>query len=562
MSITDGRRIDHGSRLECDVCIVGAGAAGITLALELAKSSLSVILLESGGHKPDAATQDLYDGDVADPRVHSPPRHYRRRQFGGTTTIWGGGCIPYDPLDFERRDHVPHSGWPFGRDELDRWYPRANRLLEAGDFAYHAADALPGEPRTMIPGFTSARVRDDLLERNSPPTDFARRYGALLRNAPRVRVLLHSNCTHLGANADGRAVDHVDVATLSGNRFTVAARRFVLATGGLEVPRLLLASRDVHPEGIGNGADLVGRYYMRHLSGPVGRLELPTSTGRLRYGIRTSPDGVHCRRLLALTPDEQRRQGVANLILRLWSHVPDPSHRSGGLSTLYLLSRLLPYEHKKWTRGVPEERLVARHLRNVAADPLGALAFARRVVFGRMLTRRNHPTMMTEPGAGWYALNFVSEQVPNDASRVRLTDRRDALGMPRIHVDWRYTDLDVETVKRSCRVVAEEFARSGAGRFTFSDEEVDETIRWNGAYDAHHIGTTRMSDSPSRGVVDRDCRVHGVDNLFICSASVFPTGSHALPTLTIVALAVRLAAYLEAADARVPAAAYAGVAGG
>lgn len=550
MAIIDGRKVERGTRLECDVCIVGAGAAGITLALELAQSALSVILLESGGHAPDAATQDLYDGDVADPSVHSLPRHYRRRQFGGTTTIWGGGCVPYDPIDFEDRDYVPFSGWPFGREEMDRWYPRANRLLEAGDFRYHVADALPGQPRELVPGFRSERVLDTLVERNSPPTDFARRYGPLLRDLPRVRVLLHSNCTHIAALPEGHSIDHLKVATLDGNEFTVAARRFVLATGGLEVPRLLLASRDVHPDGIGNDRDLVGRFYMRHLSGSVGRLHLPVRASSLRYGIHTSPDGIYCRRLFSISPDEQRRARIGNIIMRLWSPMADPTHRSGGLSTLYLLGKLLPYERKKWSRGVPEPAgLVAKHIRNVATDPAGAAAFASRVV-RRAFTGRNYPTMMTGPRADWYSLNFVSEQEPNPQSRVRLGDRRDALGMPRLHIDWRYTAGDVRTVTHAYRVVADEFARTGAGRFEHADEEVEQTIRFNGAYDAHHIGTTRISDTPSTGVVDRHCRVHGVENLFVCSASVFPTGSHALPTLTIVAMAVRLAAHIRAAATR------------
>src|SRR5690606_436809 len=150
----DGRTVESGTNLSCDVCIVGTGAAGVTLALELAKSSLSVIVLESGDRKRDPATQDLYDGEVANPDLHSAPRYYRMRQFGGSTTKWGGGCVPFDPIDFEKRDYVPESGWPFGREELDRHYPRANELLEAGDFKYNAAESLPGQPFHMIPGFS------------------------------------------------------------------------------------------------------------------------------------------------------------------------------------------------------------------------------------------------------------------------------------------------------------------------------------------------------------------------------------------------------------------------
>lgn len=558
--IDDGRRIPDGSILDCDICIVGAGAAGITLAVELLRTPASVVLLESGGRAFDRRTQALYEGEVADTRLHSPPHRYRRRQFGGTTTIWGGGCVPFDPIDFEHRAHVSHSGWPFGRDELERYYPRASELLEVGESHYDAAAALPGQPREIIPGFRSERVLGTLLERNSRPTNFARRYAAILRSAPRLRVLLHGNCTRLTADRDGAAIDHVAVATLAGNHFIVAARYVILATGGLEVPRLLLASRDVHPEGIGNAHDLVGRYYMRHLTGSVGTLQLNGPRVRLDYGVHRSRDGVYCRQLFSIAPEQQRELEIGNIIFRLWSSIADPRHRSGGLSAQFLAQWLLPYERKKWSRVQSREASpIPAHLRNVASDPVGVLAFAYNILSRRMLARREHPTVMVNPATNRYTFNFVAEQVPFRESRVRLSEVRDPLGMPRIHIDWHYTEQDVHTIRTAYRVLAEEIARSGCGSLDVGEEEIERTLERNGGFDAHHIGTTRMADDPAEGVVDRNCRVHGVRNLFIASSAVFPTSGHALPTLTIVALAVRLAAHvhgvLEAAARPVPVAA-------
>jgi choline dehydrogenase-like flavoprotein len=179
VAIIDGRQIETGADLKCDLCVIGAGAAGIGLALELMQTPLSVILLESGGRKLDPQTQELYDGEVADAVPHSPPRYYRKRQFGGTTTVWAGACLPFDPIDFEVREYIPYSGWPFGRAELDRYYPKACKLLEAGDPCFRVSEALAGQPREMIPGFVSDRVHTDDLERNSRPTNFGKRYEQL-----------------------------------------------------------------------------------------------------------------------------------------------------------------------------------------------------------------------------------------------------------------------------------------------------------------------------------------------------------------------------------------------
>jgi choline dehydrogenase-like flavoprotein len=552
MPIVDARQIENGAELRCDLCIIGAGAAGIALALELMQTQLSVIVLESGGRKPDPQTQELYDGEVADASSHSPPLYYRKRQFGGTTTVWGGACVPFDPIDFEVRDYIPHSGWPFGREELDRYYPKACDLLEAGDSCFRAPEALVGQPRDMIRQFVSDRIPTENLERNSRPTDFGKRYEPELRGAPRVRVLLGANCTHLAASPEGQTIDRVDVATLAGNQFTISARYFVLAAGGLEVPRLLLASRDVRRQGIGNDRNVVGRFYMCHLASTVGRLQLHGSSSEIINKYERSPDGIYCRRRFWIAPELQRELRIGNIILRLASPpIGDPSHRLGALSALFLAHGLLPYERKKWSRGASgSPALLARHVWNIIADSFGTSAFAAHVFFERVVARRKYPAVTVTPRTNCYSLYFLAEQVPTWESRIRLSERRDRFGMPRIHVDFRYTDFDVRTVKCAYRALADDMARTGAGRLDFSNEELEQTILRDGAFDGHHIGTTRISDNPLTGVVDKDCRVHGLGNLFIAGSSVFPTSSHANPTLTIVALAVRLASHLRALASR------------
>jgi len=539
--------LPDGQCFHTNICIVGAGAAGIAMALDLAGSRIRVLVLESGGIKADAPTQQLYAGSVADATLHSPPDRYRQRRFGGSTTIWGGRCVPFDEIDFEARAYLPHSGWPFGRKELEQHYVRANELCEAGAFAYLAREAFNGGLRPMISGFHSQVFTQDTLERFSRPTDFGACYGDRLRAADNVCVLLHANLTSLNLNGQGTRVSSATVQTLGGKTFSVQADHFVLAAGGLEVARLLLACRDVQPQGIGNDRDQVGRYYMCHIAGTVGRLEFhrPQSVW---HGYDISRDGVYCRRRLALTADAQRRWQVGGFVARLHHpRITDPSHQTGILSLLYLAKGMIPYEYGKRLHGEEAADFLTwmRHVGNVASDPYDTAAFLLHWVRYRTFARRKFPSVIVRPKANCYSLDFHAEQEPNPSSRVTLDAEIDALGMPRIRVDWRYSAGDVEAVRRSIGLLAAELRRCKVGTFNYDPATLEaEMIRY-GAYGGHHIGTARMGTDPHTSVVDPDCRVHGVANLFVAGAATFPTSSQANPTLTVVALSLRLAGHLK-----------------
>jgi choline dehydrogenase-like flavoprotein len=545
----DTRDVPDGEVLSADLCIVGAGAAGISIALELADSSIDVLLLESGGLQPEKATQDLYAGTVADERLHSPPDTYRQRRFGGTTTIWGGRCMPLDAIDFEYRDFMPNSGWPIDRSALMPFYPKANRLCEAGAFSYTASEAFEQPLRPMIEGFESGHFSTDSLERFSCPTDFGARYGHRLRAAPNVRVLLHGNVTHVQLDAGGERVESLVVRTLGGKTLRATAKQFVLAAGGLEVARLLLASRDVHTRGIGNSGDLVGRYYMCHLAGTIGALRLERPLGAVWNGYDVSDEGVYCRRRIALRPETQRQHRIGNFVARLHHpRITDPSHRNAILSLLFLAKFVIPYEYGKRLHGGERASLRAwlHHARNVALGPFDAVGFAWHMLKDRKLAERKFPSIIIKPKANLFSLDFHAEQQPTPDSRVELTNEVDALGMPRLRVDWRYTALDVQTVTRSLALLALDIERSGVGALAYDPAGIEFEMTRYGAYGGHHIGTARMGHDPRLSVVDADCRIHGVGNLSIASAAVFPTSSQANPTLTVVALALRLAGRLRA----------------
>lgn len=541
--IENANTVPRGTTVQADVCIVGAGAAGIPLALSLSGKGLSVLLLEAGERTQDPKAQAHYEGEVADERMHSPVHRYRLRGLGGSTSLWGGRCMPYDPIDFEERAWVPHSGWPISYEGLLPYYARANAWAEAGVFSYDARQALPDAP-PMFAGFDSPIVRTDGLERFSCPTDFGRRYRKRLEVASDVRVLSGAHCTGVRLDPAGAQVRALDVATLAGNRFQVSARAVVLAGGGLETARLLLHSTDVAPQGVGNQFDVVGRYYQCHIAGNVGALTIHGPVKNVRHGYEVAPDGVYCRRRLAIDAAVQRKHGLLNAVARLhFPKITDPAHRSGVLSGLVLARNLISYEYGKRLRDSEpaSAETMARHLLNVVRDPFDTAGFLTHWLRKRTFATRKFPSVILSNRTNRFSLEVQGEQQPLASSRVLLTREADALGMRRLKVDWRYCAADIESVARTLDLLAAELERTGVGRFDYDRDELEGDLMRYGAYGGHHIGTTRMGNQPRTSVVDADCKVHSVSNLYVAGSAVFPTSSQANPTLTIVALALRLA---------------------
>ena len=549
--IEDADTLSAHTRLDSDVCVVGAGPAGIALALALGEQGISVLLLEAGREAPDTAAQALYEGELAN-RDHSPPQRYRLRGLGGSSVLWGGRCMPLDPIDFESRDWVPHSGWPLAHDDLLPYYRAAQGLVEAGRYAYDADEALP-HALPLIRGWSSDIVSTRSLERFSCPTNFGRRYARRLRLSPAIRVLRGAVCT--GIRLEGpapppgalRAVRSLDVATRAGRRLQVRARVVVLAAGGLETARLLLCSDDVLSCGVGNTHDVVGRYYMCHIAGNLGTLTLRGPVSDVRHGYEVSPEGVYCRRRLSIRAPYQRREGLLNAVARLhFPRIADPAHRSGVLSGLFLMRRFISYEYARRLHdgSALSASRITRHLLNVVADAPDTVAFLAHWLARRTLAQRKFPSVILRNRTNRFSLEVQGEQQPHPDSRVKLADAVDDLGMRRLRIDWRYRPEDIASIGRTLDILAAEFARSGAGLLQIEHARLEEDLLAYGAYGGHHIGTARMGRDPRTSVVDPNARVHDVGNLYIAGSAVFPTSSQANPTLTLLALSLRLADHL------------------
>jgi choline dehydrogenase-like flavoprotein len=519
--IIDARRLSDTADIRGNIAIIGGGAAGITLALELAEHFKGVLVLESGATAYEKETQDLCDGKL---NGHTQPdlRTSRLRFLGGSTNHWGGQCPMLDPIDFERLPDRPYSGWPFGFATLLPFYNRAYRYCEIDTFD----DAVPHVDATARRLFESPELqltefRYSLL--NSLPTKFGERYWPQLSSSDRIRVYLNANVTGIVANDSKRAIQSLDVRTLNGLKLTVTAAAFVLCCGGIENARILLNCTRDFATGLGNEHDLVGRFFMDHFCADagvivpqievydLGALDQHKGVTRDRGGLMNAAETVR----------QPGRRGCSLLLYPMYDGVAmPPSYKA--------FHQIMQYAK----RGAVVSNF-GEHLCTALEEPQ-AIA---RVLYHRLSTRPRPRPVQTI----W--VKMEGEQSPNPASRVTLSDDVDALGMRRAVLDWQIELLDGSNLYQTAMELARSVGAAGFGRMAMNLEPGNELSKVISCW--HHIGTTRMHDDPRQGVVNRHCAVHGLSNFYVAGSSAFPTSGRANPTITILALAIRLADHLK-----------------
>jgi choline dehydrogenase-like flavoprotein len=513
----DARTVPSGTVVETEVCIIGAGAAGITLAREFSGSPFRVALLESGGMEFEEATQALYEGQSIGESFENLLGS-RLRFFGGTTNHWGGYCLPLDTIDFEPREDFPYHGWPFPKTHLDPWYARAQQVCKLGRYDYRPSQW--GIPTGKIaPPFAGPIFETKLIQEN--PVRFGPAYGPELRDAPRVTVYLYANACYFDGGETGAEIKELSVKTLSGRDFAVRSRIYVLATGGIENARLLLASGKSGGNGLGNAHDLIGRFFMVHLAYSVGTIVL--SDQHMDVDFMTngpySPDTYRIDPIIGLSERSMHERRLPNMIM---GPVFQFSPVRGAVEAL---------KHLMGGEGSGGSTLT--DLSKVIGDLDGVTSFViRKALFGQGIP--------VEALQVWGA----SEQQPNPLSRITLGSTRDQLGMREVVVDWRLVAEDQSKAAAIVRLLGVEVGRTGFGRLRPSFGE-DGAWPKDFVGNDHHMGTTRMHRDPTLGVVDENCRIHAMANLYVAGSSVFPTGGANNPTLTIVALALRLADHLK-----------------
>jgi choline dehydrogenase-like flavoprotein len=533
LSILDARHLDRDAEIRTGICIVGAGAAGITIAAELDALPLDVCLLESGGLEPDAVTQDLYSLES----VGYPVRENfmsRARYYGGSCNVWAGRSMRLGQRDVEGRDWVPGSAWPIPHHEIAAHYPRAARLLrlpalERFDRAGYDG-ALSDSERSL---FADDELVPTISLWGKRPMRFGDTHRSAIRRSSSIKLVLRANLTRIHLTENGTAVESVEASTLEGKRLSIRAKVYVLACGGLENARLLLAASDRHPGGIGNQYGVVGRYFMDHPRAVFGRVRLRRGCvlpllrgsalrdGKVQFGMSAAPE-------------VQRRRGLLNHYATLESEFS--GYAAGGYQSLVKTMKVLlrkGHAGSRWSVG-----------RAGLGDIPGLIYLLTPKELMPHVVYRWHTRLRNARHSRLRDANAVvvyfCEQPPDAESRVTLSRERDRLGISRLVLDWK---LGPEVTRSVLEL--QELLRAGLDRAGIGVLETGTELQFTDA--SHHMGTTRMSDDPRTGVVDTDCKIHGLENLYVSGSSVFPSAGHANPTLTIVALALRLAQQLRAA---------------
>ncbi|MBB5986947.1 FAD-dependent oxidoreductase [Sphingobium lignivorans] len=509
--------------IEADLCIIGAGAAGITLASKFANSNIRVLLLESGGPSIDRETERL-NSEATVTGLGYPLQASRLRFIGGTTNHWAGNCYRFLERDFEAKPGIAHTGWPIRLSDVEPFLPEASQIAL---FREEPADWDPADWRKRLhtaawdidPGKFTSRVT---FLANNPATDdktFAN-YLPRFEKAPNVRFLTNANVVEL---IGGGSVESARVRTIAGNEMTVRAKTFILATGGVENARLLLASRRSNPNGMGNQNDQVGRYFGDHVV-------------ISQYFVR-NPD-IPLDRLILQQPFYRDTEAFSHFV------IGDEAFREQGLDDVFLRFDPVPEKPR-------EGELALWRLKDaVAGGSPGQIkgadvvaAITRPHESGGALLRRA-VCRNGDPIAFKVAGRLTPR--PHPDSRITLSDRTDKVGMPIANLNWALADEGKHSLHRAFELFAQEAGRLNLGRFQLT---FDPAQPWPDYPEMdvgfHHTCSTRMSDDPRNGVVDRNCRVHGMDNLYVAGSSVFSTAGSGSPTMMLVALSLRLADHLR-----------------
>lgn len=512
----DARSLPNNSVIEGDICIVGAGAAGISIALDWMRSKYKVILLESGGFKYDDSVQDFYKGTGTGQKYY-PLRSSRLSLFGGTTGHWSGMCAPFDDIDFMKRDWVPNSGWPITKKDLDPFYARANEKLKLGPYEYDLEYWQKDRPNLNAFPLDKNTVWHKMWQL-SPVSGYnggmSKAYKDDVVKSGNIHLYTYATVVDVIANEGVSNISHVLVKNLEGKTHTVKAKHFILAGGAIQNARILLASNSQAKQGLGNDRDVVGRYFMEHLEIMTAELWLlrPFASDLFTYGSEPGKTRLWCE--LAIAKDLQIKKNILN--------------GTCGLNPLSIADKgTSPME--VWQDEDPRKAIDTMHKVWQQAD---SIAHA------------------TKGGAVEQAYEFQTriEQAPNPDSRITIGPEKDEVGVPRANLHWSLTELDKRSVRTVNLLIGQELGRAGVGRVKLKDFLRDENdMSWppgtSGGW--HHMGTTRMGTDPSKSVVDSNCQVHGINNLYVAGSGCYVTSAAPNPTLTIVALSLRLSDYVK-----------------
>lgn len=526
------------------VIVVGSGPVGLALATDLARRKISVTVLESGENGVNPTIQALSDARLAEPVRHDEMGVAVSRRLGGTSNLWGARCLPFDPIDFRERDFVD-ARWPFGYDAIAPYWPRALAATAAGDAVFETSPLLK-------PG-TDTAFSVDCLERWANVQAAQNVHADAIKGDPAIEVRTMATVTGLNVDSGGR-LESVTVAhSLTGETVDVPAETVVIAAGGLETTRLLLATQRQRSGLFGGPDGPLGRYYMGHVIGEIADIIFSSSATGRAFDFQIDAHGSYVRRRIVPSEATQMEQQLLNCAL--WpvvAPVADPSHRSAVLSMVYLalafgpVGRLLVAEAIR-RRHIPDRPgQWFKHIRNVILGAPTAAVFAAQFFHRRYFRPERLPGFFVQNSANRYGLFYHAEQAPHPDSRARLSEQTDRLGLPSLQIDLKFTEQDIDSVVRTHDLLEAWLQKTGMGTLDYRMPrgERHASVLQQAAHGTHQCGLARMASSRSEGVVDADLRCFDVPNLYLATTAVLPTSGQANPTLTTVALALRLADHI------------------
>jgi choline dehydrogenase-like flavoprotein len=574
MRIENLAELRANATIDADLVIVGGGPAGLTIAREFFGSPIQVLILESGQLTETPRATDLNTVEsIGEPKgeaeirrriewhgsgssswsQQAQPYGVRCRVLGGSSHAWAGKVAAFDSADFAKRDWIPYSGWPFTLESLTPFIDRAAVTLNLGPNCYDSEfwsllglkTPPAGPDPQLLQSFFWQIARSRFNSRD------IMRFGSefVTLTAPNVRVLVNATVTSIDTNAEGSAFDGLEVSTIDGVRSRVRAKAAVLAASAIENPRLLLASRKTYSCGLGNGNDRVGRYLMDHLGAKIGSYKAADCrTIGKRFGFyslkRQGQAHIYLHGL-ALSRDIQERESLNNCSIYMLEQCA-PDDPWSAIKRLASARSDEPIADMLAVASSPGLLLKGAAMRVFESDALPESL--KRFVVNAVIDQfpnfavREFRTHSLPHKVDSIAIEGMAEQRPNPDSRITLSDKKDALGMPIARIDWRRDRDARRSLARLGQHLQTESIRIDIPAPQLDDWVIEERHD-DGIFidSAHTAGTTRMSDDPKQGVVDQNCRVHGVAGLYVAGASVFPTSGHANPTLMILALATRLA---------------------
>lgn len=509
------------SNIETDVCIVGAGAAGIALAREFYKKNIKVALIESGGLEEDKYIEILNEGENAG--SHKINFYQRKRFFGGGTNCWGGNCAPFDHIDFEERPYLPYSSWPINFNEIQNYYPRVQKLCGLSKYSYESKYWENNSNHYAKQHIPNAGVNFTTKVFQNKALRFGQFYRYLIDDkSSNISVYLNATVKNIEISKNGKIVNRLHLLSLKQCQYTVDAKFFILAAG-IENARLLLLSNDVNQKGVGNDYDIVGRFFMGHLLMFTGFLiENPPFRNLDLYKLTILGDET--QRTIAtfqLNDMAQKKYKLLNYV----AHLSSPE----------LLENWRDHIIRKSEHLKNDIQMVGRKIFNLKYH--SKLEYLDYCKFDNSDYLSNKMSL--------YAIGSWSEQAPDPENRISLSINKDKFGMNKILMHWKLNELDKHTLIKGQQLLNEEFKRIGLGRIISHIPSYGEKWLSDIVFAAHYMGSTRMSNDPKQGVVNKHCQVHGVDNLYIAGGSVMPTSGASMVTYNLLALAIRLADHLK-----------------